>query len=280
MKKIILLLLLVLPVVISTVVFAVAYTVGRTVMYVEITDVIYQGQGNPLAPYTEVTGGYRITANVGEQKEFSQYFKVIGSSNARFSHLEFEISNKGAVKVENGRIHVMQNLRDSDSLNDDFVEIDVTYGTKGVFLTIFVGINNTGRQNRFDEFDINYRLLNNALQSGYGSDFAEVRFASVNNPDRLQISFIDATEIIDIRRLLHGGIDTSPAGLKNTANTWASDFRDNLTFQISDEGVLKKETDGWSATARIISTGNITVSLTSSFAGKPPITAEVEIWIV
>ena len=103
MKKVILLLLLVLPVIIVAISFAIAGSIARGAMYVEIENVYitdidsfftYKNNGKIVywfLPESDRTDQFILAGEVGEVYEFEKFITV-APARAEFSKLEFVIS--------------------------------------------------------------------------------------------------------------------------------------------------------------------------------------------
>lgn len=244
MKKAVLLLVFVLPVIIVMLVFAIAGFVGRQSMYISIEGV-YAKDLDELANADYFDHGqntFEIFPNVGDVVEFASYFRV-EPARANFSNIEFDISNKNAVQIVNGKIHVLQNRRFSD---EGSVKITAT-NTK---LTVFVSIRPD--YDRFDYFGFDYNILKKNLESDFASTkediiteeentnhFIEINRALIYDEDfnkSLAITEQERTYIIALGRILELGFDTAAEGWLFGAKR--TEFLQYLTIEEIDTNYL------------------------------------------
>ena len=295
MKKVILLLILVLPVIIASIAFAVAgFVAPRTVMYTEIDKVFVSANNfNAFNAYYDgdfhdpddvaldvptyyLRGNYtdQFGVNPGQSYPFAQFFTVQPSraKDTLFNNPDnFIISNPEAVKVENGRIYILQNRRTSDG---NYVTIEVRFG---LTLLFFVEVVIAADNNRFDYFGFDHGLLENGLLV-YGEKF---EFASVVSVAGEKIIQLDSNfSQVALGQLLLEGINLAPTGLFGR-----TEFQDSLTFISNNTNMLTISGDGKGigTTANILTeTGEVTVTIRTSWKAEtehPDLEKEVTITI-
>ena len=239
MKKVILLLLLILPVIIVAVSFAIAGFVGRAQRYIVIENVYvtdlddffeYKENGKIVYWYNQdnVNDRFDLLAEVDGVYEFEKFITV-SPSRANFSGLDFVISNPSAVKIEDGKIHVMQNLRSTDGLS---VEIRIEYGEK-LFMIIYVKpeIDN----DRFDYFGFDYNMLDRGIKE------QNLEYINVTADRKIEITRAGTASlgyIIPLGEILNDGFNIAPANLLGSYEG-KNDFLDSIEIKSGDNGVLK-----------------------------------------
>ena len=234
MKKVILLLLLILPVIIVAVSFAIAGFVGRAQMYIEIENVyvtdldsFFMYRENGKIVYWHYTGNNRddrfvLTGEVEGKYEFEKFITV-SPARAKFSDLKFVVSNPLAVKVEGGRIHIMQNARSSDG---KYVEIRVEYGEK-LFLIVYVDIEIDN--GRFDYFGFDYNALHLAVKA---QDLEYVEVSVADRLIRIEKQGVPASDTIPLGEILNDGFDIAPSNLFSISFADRIGFLNKLEFEI------------------------------------------------
>jgi len=278
MKKVILLLLLILPVAIVAASFAIAGAVGRGIMIPEIESVYLSDHDGfyGIEGYREVAKNrYRLTAEVEGKYELGKYFAVV-PEKAKFTDLKFTSSNADAVKVEGDKIIVMQNMRVSDGGS---ILIRAAYMEKE-FFAVEVEINPD--YDRFDHFGYIYELLEQAVS---GSDWPGTT-VKISNSCRVNTNagylIIDRAKLVadtggaitDFGRLLRNGLDLAPFDLLYNVNPLRKGFANSLTFISGDAGILSiaapyagvDEINVFSAS--VLSEGDVDITIKTAWLGR------------
>jgi|GEM_PF-5065026 len=230
MKKIILLLLLILPVLIVVASFAIAGVVGREILYVEIEDIELSDSDGFYAEGYWLQGQRYVLpeAKAGETYELAKFFTVV-PQKAKFSDLVFASGNIDAARVEDGKIHVTQNMKTSDKGE---IKLSAPYGVNSSF-DIYVRI--VRDYDRFDYFNVNYNMLSQAISGDYWPVFcradtvAGYLIIEKNNiPGGLKIS--------NFGGLILGSLDVAPYDLLYDSFSGRPDFAKFIGFTLDDPG--------------------------------------------
>ena len=282
MKKVILLLLLILPVAIVAASFAIAGAIGRGIMYVEVEQVYLTRDAAVQAEFYQIyrgrQNGYVLTAQVGRDYEFGKFFTV-SPAKAKFADLDFPSSNPAAVSVEDGKLRVKQNMRSSDNKE---IRIDVKYGDTE-FFSVYVQIEPDN--GRFDYFGYDYGLLERSVSNAKWPDpYSDVKVSdSCGVNTNLGYLIIDRSRIPggagvipDIGALLRDGLDTAPYNLLyyDEGNVNWVDFANSLTVASNDEAVLRLTPTGRNGDgvdvldAHIMSLGEVELTIKTSWLDK------------
>ena len=245
-------------------------------MYVEIESVgISDWDGLMDAGYRQrgqTEDRFTIETKVGGVYDFAKFFTIV-PEKAKFSELEFVYSNASAVKVENGKIHVLQNMRSSDRQRDGSVTIEVNYGEKQFYI-IYVEIKVD--RGSFDYFGFDYDMLK---QGASDPVVAWSKYCAVNN-GYLIISKQDlgGTVIPDFGRILRDGFDTAPYDLlynqlpDGSPNPDRAALLNSLAFP-DKPGILAITSQGQDANdinifaAEILGTGITEITVTADWKG-------------
>ena len=281
MKKIILLLLFLLPVGIVAITFAVAGAIGREVMFVEITDVVFDEQYEDNRLFAEFgSGNWQVTAQIGDVIDFERHLRLY-PSNARYSYLEqaLFVSNTNAVSVVNGQIRILQNMTTVDFLNQG-VEIRVQFAGNP-FFTIFVDIERDNT--RIDYFGFCYELF--TVGRAWSGVYRPLGLTSNVAEQRLELAVTPAT--LQLREALQYGMNVAPAhltnpGLEATHPGLYTQFLNSLAFSSSDDTVLLvTDNGGGDVQAFVAGTAGDVVEITiTSTWGLDTFTTTVRILLV
>jgi len=267
MKKTILLFLFTLPVVIVVLVFAIAGFVGRQVMFVEITNVTMASAAldpngsNYLQP--DDTNNFQLRVNVGDVIDLQRYL-IIEPARARFSHLNIDISNPGAVEIRGGRIHILQNMRSTDPGTG--IEIAIRHDMDP-FFRIFVII--ATDYTRFDYFGFDYNLFfdltrgadDAAIWRGFIWVFRDDGFIRIERNQAL----VNQGNRFDYRDFFQRGINIAPRELLFFDNPDKDAFLNSLNFASGDPTILYLGADGY---AEVRGVGEVTVTVTTNFRDR------------
>jgi hypothetical protein len=249
-------------------------------MYVEVEDIYILHNSNTFGNNLYVAGdGYYYTSppsttrgpdmfTLGERASarvrpensypFAEFFTVRPASvkNRFFNNPDnFVISNPEAVKVQNGRIHIMKNARHSDN---GWVTLEARYGDRH-FFTVDIRIESDN--DRFDYFSYNVDLLQPPVAIGSGDvmiveDGKMVLELGVR-PTGPSPKVVSAFGILVGDGVDHDFRTASPPRLTNT-----------YTFASSNEAVLRVHGPGGAATAEIRDYGEVRLTITTDFAGS------------
>ena len=221
MKKVILMLLLILPVVIALLAFAIGSFVGRAVKLEFIENAFiaeqdrtaFEGEGYETHAGDYGNNMYRISTVRGAVHELEKFFTVV-PSRAKFSDLVFVYSNNednyNAVEIKNGKLYINKNRRTSDNKTSHGIEIKAMADIRTIF-TLYVDILLTGEtENYFDYLGFDY------------SRFSDNDYVEISKAADLPMS----TE--DLRNLVISGLDTARYDLVY----WDFDSRDEFVNSL------------------------------------------------
>jgi len=270
MKKTILLFLFVLPVIIVILIVAIVGFVGRRVMFIEIQSVsinyeIFNYSPNFTERFSPNPNDLILSAEVGEVFEFTRYIVVEPLEAAR--QLVFESSNPQAVQVIDGRIHILQNARMTDS--EEGIELAVMHGVRLFTVLVRIDIDDDS----FDYFGFDEDLF----IRGADTDWADTYGVFLNHDAVLEIdrSYIlsELNNTIPIGWILERGFNTAPRNLLYLANPRRNQFLDSLQFESSNTQILSiSSVEGYGQFNALIYNGQIaengvalTITIRSNF---------------
>jgi len=259
MKKVIILILLILPVVIVLITFAIANSLGREIMFAPVEHVVlsnidglidegYWIDGEPtdenlkLVLWADRYTG-KPTARDCEPYELGKFFTVV-PSKVKITDFKFTSSNEDAVTVKEGNIYILQKTRTSDKYNE--VVITASFSGKDYF-TVYVNTEDIpDDENRFDYF-------------GWYKDNRVEITAELGVP-------------FSLSAILEGGIDTSPHDLLyNIDEDRRNAFLASLKFTSSNQSILEVTEDG--TIAEIMGEGEVIITISTDFrsSNHPPV---------
>lgn len=267
MKKVILLLILVLPVIIVALSMAISGYIAPIVKIVRIEGVKINLDGFYNEGYSfNDTDKYDLIADTGVEYELEKFLSPVPAS-ANLSSLEYVSTNPSAASVVNGKIKVEQNMRSSD-YNNGGVIIDIIYDDPGKpFFTIAVNINVD--PDSFDYLGFDYNRLAQGIPGSEWSGYCEV------TPGSGYLSIyrdkIGGTEI-PLGRILRNGLDTAPYNILNADNPFRPGFINSLDFSSDNPEIViipKGQEGGLNVTdAGVLSAGKITVKIKADFLDR------------
>ena len=240
MKKVILLMLMILPVVIALLAFAIGSFVGRAVK-IEFIQNIYVSENSRTAfekagfePHEGEYGNgkYRILAERGQSYEFAKFF-TIEPARAKFSELVFAYSNNAdnydAAEIKNGKLYVNKNRRTSDNIiPNGEIKIDAMSGPSVIF-SLYVEIKKS--TDNFDYFGFDYNRFNTARTGAEWENYTGINAGGTG----ITISRGTMHSVLPIKAMLISGLDTAPYDLTYYGFSGRTQFIGSFDIDVSGE---------------------------------------------